>query len=198
MGSGEWRRGLGEEEGQASLRWSQVLRVSPPLLTAGDLKSVLGARMPPSPEHPCTLSHCWWAQPQALCSSLKGLGEEAQFPTPSWPRLSPSLLSQGGTVVSWAQPAPTSGSLTVSWDVTPPEQFSFPRAECARVVPTGRAPAPRGSCVTHLPAASHPSCDPVSQGGARGSSGVPAWRGCRGQPGGRLGLALGSPCWPRG
>ena len=47
MGSGEWRRGLGEEAGQASLGWSQVLRVAPPLLTAGDLKSVLGARMPP-------------------------------------------------------------------------------------------------------------------------------------------------------
>lgn len=70
-------------------------------------------------------------------------------------------------MVSWAQAAPISGSLTVSWDVTPPQQLSFPRVECARVVPTGRAPAPRGSCVTHLPAASHPSRGPVSQGGSR-------------------------------
>ena len=58
MGSGEWRRGLGEEAGQASLGWSQVLRVAPPLLTAGDLKSVLGARMPPplsTPAHSPTV-----------------------------------------------------------------------------------------------------------------------------------------------
>lgn len=63
MGSGEWRHGLGEEAGQASLGWSQVLRVAPPLLTAGDLKSVLGARMP-----------------QALCSSLEGRGRKHSSP----------------------------------------------------------------------------------------------------------------------
>ena len=193
MGSGEWRRGLGEEAGQASLGWSQVLRVAPPLLTAGDLKSVLGARMPPPLSTHAALPLLVSTAPGPLQLPQRS-GGGAQFPTPSWPRRALHCPSRGGTVVSWAQAAPTSGSLTVSRDVTPPQQLSFPRAECARVVPTGRAPAPHGSFMTHLPAAVtlFPRVEP------RGSSGVPAWRGGWGQPGGRLGLALGSLPWPRG
>jgi len=70
--------------GRASLGWSLVLRVAPPLI-AEELKSVLGTWVPPPLSTPHTLP-LWVSTAQALCSSLKGPGEEAQFPTPSWPR----------------------------------------------------------------------------------------------------------------
>ena len=69
---------------------------------------------------------------------------------------------------SWAPAAPSSGSLTVSWDVVPPRQLSFPRAKCAGGGSRQPCPSPARKLHDHLPSASHPSRDPVSQGGAWG------------------------------
>lgn len=68
----------------------------------------------------------------------------------------------------WAPAAPSSGSLTVSWDVVPPRQLSFPRAKCAGGGSRQPCPSPARKLHDHLPSASHPSRDPVSQGGAWG------------------------------
>lgn len=127
---------------RASLGWSPVLRVAPPLLIAEELKSVLGTRVPP-PLHPAHSPSVGEHSPRPFAAPSKVRGRRQSPPPPPGPRVL-QHSSQGGAGVSglWLPPA------RAPW---PSPGTCFPRAECAGVVPTGHTPAQHGNCMTTSP-----------------------------------------------